>query len=437
MPNLLTSYNEFYKLVCNKNCSDHRTIQSFDEFCSQLRLWNKVNRKRVIDHLATRNDERAEKRIDIMKALYEMFVTNVDHTVKEIWEIRYKASIDMLKKRIPVSLIIKGTCPDGTTIISGSGGTYSRRIIRNIYLESLSNITRLKTDENQSLGNPTNTGDYYSVLRCVQNLIQYQLMHHCILLPCNYKKILSKDIKLFMNTVIGRATMLPSIFNPTTCVSIFEKIMKPLCQQTEWTGRIFTPVMGWSSYLLAFLNSPSYKHYVGTDVITEVVDKSRTLLDFFGTKTGKIYHCPSEDLDKNHAFISSYPNYFDTVFFSPPYFKLERYDSDNQSSDVYPTLDLWFDGYWRPTIKLVYETLKPGGVMCYVVNDYKDENGNLVRLNKPMKEICYQEGFRDVGNDQRYCIAWGNINHSSSTKRQTGKNYEPVTLLRKPKPVVK
>ena len=80
----------------------------------------------------------------------------------------------------------------------------------------------------------------------------------------------------------------------------------------------------------------------------------------------EIFCAPSEGLLANPAF--KYENYFDTVFFSPPYYELELYPGKNQSTTVYKTYEEWLEGYWHGTVRLCHRVLKRGGKMCYILS---------------------------------------------------------------------
>jgi tRNA1(Val) A37 N6-methylase TrmN6 len=74
------------------------------------------------------------------------------------------------------------------------------------------------------------------------------------------------------------------------------------------------------------------------------------------------------------GFSDKYKNYFDAVFFSPPYFQLELYPGKNQSTVQYKTYEEWLDKYWLKTIQLCYYVLKPGGKMSYILSGYGSHN---------------------------------------------------------------
>ena len=141
-----------------------------------------------------------------------------------------------------------------------------------------------------------------------------------------------------------------SILNPYTISWILNNILKG--------KKLFTPVLSWCSYLFAFFHS-SYTHYVGVDVIPEVIDQCRFLEQYYKKeKYVDLYCTPSESLLNNKEFNEKYTNYFDAILMCPPYFNMEIYEGDNQSIKLYPTYDMWLEEYWHKTVKLCYNVLE-------------------------------------------------------------------------------
>ena len=174
-----------------------------------------------------------------------------------------------------------------------------------------------------------------------------------------------------------------SIMNPYLVYSLNHSTLKGT--------RIFTPTLGWTSYCYGFLECPYVIEYVGTDVIPSVCQKTR---DFAKTqypdKTVEIYCHPSEDLAKSERFKKKYHQHFDVVFFSPPYYRLELYPGEDQSTDRYKTYEEWLANYWEETIKLSHYVLQKGGKLCYILSGYGSESvkeeydllGDMNRITK-------------------------------------------------------
>lgn len=152
-------------------------------------------------------------------------------------------------------------------------------------------------------------------------------------------------------------------------------IMNPLVPYSINTylqgEKVFSPTLGWGSYAYGFLECPWVEEYVGVDVIPSVCKKVADFAkEYYGSKQTTIFCEPSENLMKLDGFSDKYHEYFDVVFFSPPYYRLELYEGENQSTTVHKTYLDWLDNYWGKTIELCYWVLKKGGKLCYILSDY-------------------------------------------------------------------
>ena len=93
-----------------------------------------------------------------------------------------------------------------------------------------------------------------------------------------------------------------SILNPYSINWMFKNIFKG--------KRVFTPVLSWCSYLIAFMHS-DYTDYVGVDVMPKVCKKAEVLADWyknmdpskFGKKKVDILCQPSESLLTDKKFL--------------------------------------------------------------------------------------------------------------------------------------
>jgi hypothetical protein len=138
---------------------------------------------------------------------------------------------------------------------------------------------------------------------------------------------------------------------------------------------ILTPTLGWCSYLdgLSMQNDRIIKHYVGIDVIHAVCHKAQhTPLTFYPPKKIDIYKCPSEMVMTKHPeFATKYHHYFDAIFFSPPYYKMEMYEGGKQSTTNYKTYEDWLLQYWEKTVIMCKHTVKPRtGIFSYIVSPF-------------------------------------------------------------------
>ena len=84
--------------------------------------------------------------------------------------------------------------------------------------------------------------------------------------------------------------------------------------------------------------------------------------------------------------MTKYKNHFDIVFFSPPYYELEMYPGENQSTTTYKNYNEWLVGYWSKTIDICHYVLQKGGKLCYILSSGGGENTSADIL-KDMNEI--------------------------------------------------
>lgn len=240
-----------------------------------------------------------------------------------------------------------------------------KNIIRNLHLLDI-----LKNTKSGIENNPT----FMDVLEDIYNnhIIDYK-----ILTPSALHYIDNGRIGSVYSSFYFRA----SIMNPYIVYSLNHNVLKGT--------RIFTPTLGWSSYAYGFMESPNVSEYVGTDVIKDVCSKTRTFLKLnYPLKKHKIYQSPSENLLNNKHFKTNYKEHFDLVFFSPPYYKMELYPGDKQSTTKYGDYDTWLKIYWEKTIQLCLHVLSPGSKMCYILSGYGSKNtGSIYNLIDDMNKI--------------------------------------------------
>lgn len=236
-----------------------------------------------------------------------------------------------------------------TSVFDNNKGVIYKNLIRNLHFWDILQNTKSGFE---------NTPTYMNI---VTDLYKNNKIDYKILTPSALHYIKNGRIGSVFSSFYFRA----SILNPYLIYSLNVHILKGT--------KIFTPTLGWSSYAKGFVESPNVIEYVGTDVIPDVCKKTKQLLSEFEIKSD-IYCKPSEDLYKSKVFLKKYKAHFDVVFFSPPYYRLEIYQSDNQSTTRYKNYQDWLTKYWESTIKLCYHVLENDGKMCYILSDYGSKN---------------------------------------------------------------
>lgn len=293
---------------------------------------------------------------------------------------------------------IHGNMKPMTKRLDNNTGVIFKNLIRNIHFEHILKSTSSGLD---------NIPTY---LHVIDNLFKKNIIDYKILTPSSIHYMKNGRLGSVFSSYYFRA----SILNPYLIYSLNMSQLKGT--------KIFTPTLGWSSYVFGFLECPIVKEYVGTDVIPDVCSKTKVLASRYN-KQVDIYCKPSEELSKNKTFMKKYREHFDVVFFSPPYYKLEMYDSKNQSTTMYKTYNEWLEKYWRATVKLCKDVLNSGGYMCYILSGYGSEKGENYNLIEDMNAIT-NEYFRPIS-----IVPMFNKNVHATMHRDTG---EKIILYKKP-----
>jgi hypothetical protein len=226
-----------------------------------------------------------------------------------------------------------------------------KNLIRNMFYKEI-----LQTTQSGMENNP-------SFLNVLADLYLHNIIDYKILTPSGM--YYTKEGRL--GSVFSSYYFRASIMNPMIPYSLNHKVLKG--------SKIFTPTLGWGSYCYGFMECPYVSEYVGTDVIPQVCRKTAQFAkDYYPSKKCTIFCEPSENLMKIPGFSNKYKNYFDAVFFSPPYYELELYPGKNQSTTQYKTYEEWLEKYWVKTIQLCHHVLKSGGKLSYILSGYGSHN---------------------------------------------------------------
>lgn len=243
--------------------------------------------------------------------------------------------------------------------------TNYKNIIRNLHYADILKNTKSGLE---------NVPTFFDVLN---DLYKKEIIDYKILTPSARHYIKEGRIGSVFSSYYFRA----SIMNPYLVYSLEKRLLKG--------ERIFSPTLGWSSYAYGFLECPEVKEYVATDVIPRVCKVTKNLCqNYYPHKKTTIYCEPSERLAQNRTFMTTYREHFDVVFFSPPYYELEKYPGANQSTTTYKTYEEWLQLYWETTIRMCHHVLKRGGRLCYILSSYgSTDKTDRIDLLKDMNAI--------------------------------------------------
>lgn len=268
-----------------------------------------------------------------------------------------------------------------------------KNLIRNIYYKEILNNTS------------TIQPNIRTYMKVIDDLFNHLIFDYKILTPSVLQMIMRGEFGSILSGLYFRA----SIMNPFLVYSLTKMHM---CS----AKRVFTPTLGWSSYAVGMCGVESVSHYVGVDVIPKVCSTTIEICKCVNPKMKVETYCqPSETLVNDQKFLKKFRNYFDTIFFSPPYYEYELYQGNSQSTKTYKTYDSWLLNYWEPTIKLCSLISKKNGMMCYIVSKYKINN-KVIDLPKDMNKIT-EKYFRFI--EQK---PMKNTNVSITKHRDTNEN---------------
>jgi len=196
--------------------------------------------------------------------------------------------------------------------------------------------------------------------------------------------------------------------------------------------------MGWNAYQIAYYNS-EFEHLITTDVIPEVIDNTHLLHDeylkwretnsfqkhFVDEKTIDAYLCPSEQLDEKYSLVDNYTNQVDAVLFCPPYFDLELYPGDMQSTESFPDYKQWLAGYWEETIKLCVEVMKPGAKLGFIISNYRTHEKQDNTISEDMKALVEKH----LTYTHHCKVRWSSLGGSRQAHKQRDGNYEDLWMF--------
>lgn len=301
-------------------------------------------------------DRKLNKRdIDV---LYKFIVTNKEDYLTKFYNksLKYtKLNFDNIKN---------------LTLSNNTNSQY-KNLIRNIYYKDILLYTK------------TDIKNLRPFLEVIFDLFNNNLIDYKLVTPSSLDLLKKNNFSNVLSGYYFRS----SILNPAITYILAKKYLSG--------SKVFTPTLGWSSYLYGFFSNNNINEYVGTDVIKHVCNNTIKLSNsLFPEKKIDIYHSPSEKLFYNKKFISKYTNYFDIIFFSPPYFKLELYRGSEQSTTLYKDYNDWLNKYWDITIQLCHKVLNTKGTMVYIISSYDKNNITNDMNNITKKYFKYKKKIR-------------------------------------------
>ena len=155
--------------------------------------------------------------------------------------------------------------------------------------------------------------------------------------------------------------------------------------------RVLDPCTGWGGRLLGCLAAGTGTEYVGCEPDPNTGKGLRNILSDHALPAdvrarATVIQKPAEvALLEDIASMEK----FDMILTSPPYFNLELYTAGEQSTNKYPTWEIWTEQWLKPVIRLSLSYLKEGegSISCWSVKNFKtDKNYPLADVTKKIHE---------------------------------------------------
>jgi len=393
---------------------------TFQDFCSKICVLDVMDRsgsfvvRSDLDTFVNRvskKDDRIQRLALYKQNLYKILVTDAKSTLSS-WFKRYgelKESVDFYFD-IPNSNILNNDTFTGRT-----NSKYGK-ICKNVNFVNFYNTKKLYTNDSEYTFGLMRV--MFEEFKVRNSLVGPAFFDHI----CKYN---GDPSQFWLDFMIGANRA--SIFNPATYKGILENV---------FSGEtLFAPVMGWNSYQLAFYNS-NFKNFIATDVIPDVIENGNLLHEeykkyseasIFDLKEKNIdlYLCPSEQLDSKYNFSEKYKNSVDAVLFSPPYFDLEIYPSDNQSFNSFPDYQSWLQGYWEETVKLAVKVMKPGAKFGFVISNYVNRQKQMTTISEDMRDVVKKH----LTLVKQYRVQWSAISGTRQAKKTRNGNFEDLWVF--------
>lgn len=395
---------------------------TFEEFCKKVCVLDVMDRtgdfvvRSNLDEFVNRvskKDDRKERLNLYKQQLYKILITDADKTLLS-WFNRYGKLNDPIEFyfNIPTANIFSNDTFAGRT-----NSKYGK-ICKNINFRNFYNTKKLWTTDSEYI---------FGLMRV---MFEDFKLRNSLVGPAFFDHICKYDgdsSQFWFDFMIGANRA--SIFNPATYKGILDNL---------FSGEtLFAPVMGWNAYQLAFYKS-NFKNFIATDVIPDVVDNGRLLHGEFvkyqnnsifieEEKKIDLYLCPSEKLNERHNFIEKYKDSVDAVLFSPPYFDLEIYPSEDQSFTNYPNYDTWLRDYWEETVKLCVQVMKSNAKFGFVISNYVNKEKRMTTISEDMCSVVKKH----LRFDKQYRVQWSAIGGTRQAKKTRNGNFEDLWLFTK------
>ena len=403
---------------------------TFADFCNQIQILDISDKtgtfkvRQDLDSFIARvgkKDNRAQRLPLFKQKLYQLLVTDIDSTLKAWFR-----SQGALPEKLEFYFNIPNENILTKDVFAGRTNSKYGKICKNINFANYYNTKKWYANDSEY------------VFGLLKYMVEDFRLRNSLVGPAFFDQICQYDGD---SGDFWRAFMMganrPSTFNPATYKGILDSLFEG--------ETLFAPVMGWNAYQTAFYSS-KFKKFVATDVIPDVVDNGSLLhtefLKYQKAKAGSLFNsmfetdavidkevdlylCPSEQLIARHKFNEVYRGQVDAVLFSPPYFDLEIYDSEDQSFTNFPNYQDWLKGYWEATVLLCKEVMKPGARFGFVISNYRNADKKVTTISQDMRDVA----AKHLTQIAHYKVQWSAMGGSRQAKKTRGGNFEDLWLF--------
>jgi hypothetical protein len=362
---MFVNFKEFY---C-QNIVDGE-VPLLDDFCKKFTI--KYSKPISLhdyfeNNIGNTKDIRVSMRTALVNKLYIDFCTNKRATIEKFFNSYLSpknSSVADLKRYFVYKNIF--TCCGNLCIeehknclcskyISVQKQDTAKRLIRNLYYRELLQDTLISTSIPKKK----------TLLNCWNEAFNEYLLDDRYFSPSvidHYMR--GTPIHYFFQQYQPKA----SILNPYTVFWLLDFYFPHICQRTH---SMYTPVLSWSAYALAFCFSQHWQMYHGTDVMPCVCQKTEFVFEQYN-HMNKCYNIRNECSENIRSGCNI--DDIDLVLTCPPYYKMEVY-ADNKSSqsvEKYGTYDEWLECYWRQTVDNCFDIMSESGIFAFIIGNYKD-----------------------------------------------------------------
>ena len=197
-------------------------------------------------------------------------------------------------------------------------------------------------------------------------------------------------------------------FKPMSAKWVYDKYCPQDATVYDFSSRFGGRILGAAS-------STKVSRYIGTDPNTVTFNNQKKLKAVIQSalpdfKIG-LHNLPSEEATLPTGLI-------DLAFSSPPYFDLEVYTEEATQSVVkFPKYLDWLEGYVRPTLTNIHNSLKSNGLLALNIADYNFKSRTVYMVDDWIR-IANDVGFNLIDTVPMRIQTRRGVGHGPNTKEK-------------------